>query len=79
VRLHRDEWEWLLRERLKTYCPDDANARADQSAPVRLRVFVRGGAVADRTLMAGFERASAGVSGQYGLVGGIVLTWEWAP
>ena len=79
MRLHRDEWEWLLRERLKTYCPDDANARAGRSAPVGVRVFVRGGTVADTTLMVGFERATASGSDQYGLVGGIVLTWEWTP
>lgn len=79
MRLHRDEWEWLLRERMESYCPMDALARPGRLAPVRLRIFVRGGTVADRTLAAGFERATTGGSNQYGLVGGVVLTWEWAP
>jgi len=79
MRVHRDEWEWLLRERLITYCPDDAHARAGRTAPVRLGVFVRVGSVADRTFMAAFERNTTSTSSQYGLVGGVVLRWEWMP
>lgn len=79
MRVHRDEWEWLLRERLVTYCPDDANVRAGRTTPVQLGLFVRVGSVADRTLMAAFERNTTTTSSQYGLAGGVVLSWEWMP
>ena len=79
MRLHRDEWEWLLSQRLETYCPAEPAHQADRTTPVRLTLFVRGGRLSDVTGNLSPDHAALSRSTQFGVAGGVALRWEFSP
>lgn len=79
MRVHRDEWEWLLNQRLATYCPTDIATSGRRSGPVSLALFVRCEGLVGQSVGSAAESVTTGRSIQHGVAGGVTLRWEMAP
>jgi hypothetical protein len=79
MRVHRDEWEWLLNQRLATYCPTDTATTGRLAGPVSLALFVRGEGLVGQSVGSATASVTSARSVQHGVVCGVTLRWEVAP